>query len=970
MSKIEQIKRQEFDGITRRDALRIGVFTAFGLAASGIRLAAAEKSGSIYEILAFGGKPYLKSTDGLRKDFAPYSIVKVNYLGMNYNENLLDIRNNITSYTHMGFDSNKSDAWHLHFPDDAARFLEGIAWESEFSPVARIDLARRIAKGLLSAHVPGTKAYYYFRQRSGGKSELIFDAKNLESEGMMTLSSWGDDISGEVKIGFRAKFGEKWFDMKQFQFQDTPEGGGSPEEARTEINWNKSPYLFQRDFTMDGRLVEFTGKYWMSDEDMPLQYEFNSKDADKLEIVVGEPEKPAPILAMGDANMPGVIYLPDRTTAYQSDKTGDKEFLNPNFNYIILSKNNSWAAPGYASAILIMWEGRPDRITAIAKNGYGEIRISYAEKKGRTGGKVWLYPFPILNQDDMQYIYRNAESFLANGKLLSNSFPPLQMLNAIPTGLAAAAYILTKYNDPVAPTVRANALNAVDEVFEAERIGKKFVRVFFPVRAAAWLIKTGKELGDREMVDKYTSCLAIVMKRMLSSSVGYDGKGWPGGWDHFNSTKACWLAYDATGDPECKSAFDRALTVYTIDSNGIYRYGSRIPDPGGINTYFGSMPMGVWGVAGKMDWANRLLNLNVPAEPGWKNTAKDFWHDAGNGPWSQDDANPEYAGLSLRGLNISQRKKFMIPVGAFPIYEVSGDVSVTKRPIVDNQFFLPGKTPVKIVDGVNINLHHNIIVSQFHPGDVQELLHLKHRSGLITRHSRVCRGVDKPLIYQFDASKAIGAALDMHIKGDGFTVEASPDGRRWYQRLDTWSGEMKTQSLDLSFLTGSKDEFVKTLLITPGRDRSYLADAADSKLMDSNCRYAGKERGFIYKLDLPHVTECYLELFIGNGYKIEISEDGRGWSQVMDASGIKTDTGAVWIRMLDVTGYITDTHTLFVRISNMDKFSKFSKSAFLRRLTVYSVMKTDTIQVRISNVYNTPDKSFTLDKISFRKWMD
>src|SRR5215217_1536963 len=198
-------------------------------------------------------------------DTAEYSIAQVNYIGMNYNENLLDLRNNITSYTHLSSNSNKEDAWHLHFPDDAARFLEGVAFEADYSPVARIELARRLSKGLIAAHVPGTKAYYNFRHRSGGKTELIFSNEKSDPNGRVMLSTWGDEISGEVKVGFRAKFGSEWHDIQDFKHQ-TPGDGGDPYVARSSVNWNKSPYSFTKHFDQSGKNVDFEGTYWMSDE--------------------------------------------------------------------------------------------------------------------------------------------------------------------------------------------------------------------------------------------------------------------------------------------------------------------------------------------------------------------------------------------------------------------------------------------------------------------------------------------------------------------------------------------------------------------------------------------------------------------------------------------------------------------------------------------------------------------------------
>jgi hypothetical protein len=118
-------------------------------------------------------KPPLGPGDRLRHLDAPYDMLKLNCLGLNYCEGLLDMRVNIPSYTHLDSDLNQLDAWNLQFPDDCARLLEALAWESDYSPVTRLELARRLFKGIVAAHVPGTRTQYYFRHRSGGKTYSI-----------------------------------------------------------------------------------------------------------------------------------------------------------------------------------------------------------------------------------------------------------------------------------------------------------------------------------------------------------------------------------------------------------------------------------------------------------------------------------------------------------------------------------------------------------------------------------------------------------------------------------------------------------------------------------------------------------------------------------------------------------------------------------------------------------------------------
>jgi hypothetical protein len=182
---------------------------------------------------AFCAAVPLGPDDNLRHQLAPYDLAKLNYLGLNYCENLLDARVNVTSYTHLGYDANNRDAWHLQFLDDAARLLEGLAWEDEYSPVVRLGFARRLVKGILQAHIPGTKDYYFFRNRSGGKTFLILGAKD-SSGGRLALSNWGDALEGSLKVGFRVRREGSWHANEAFTYSDTPTGAGDAAVARNE----------------------------------------------------------------------------------------------------------------------------------------------------------------------------------------------------------------------------------------------------------------------------------------------------------------------------------------------------------------------------------------------------------------------------------------------------------------------------------------------------------------------------------------------------------------------------------------------------------------------------------------------------------------------------------------------------------------------------------------------------------------
>ncbi len=961
--------------ITRREMITRSAAIAGGLiltqdAMRGAEAKTASASVSRKEAIGFGGVPPLGPDDRLRHLLKPYNLVKLNVLGINYCENLLDMRLNVTSYTHLGFNSPSSDAWHLQFPDDVARFLEGLAWEDEYSPVVRLETARRIVKGLLAAKIPGAVTESYFRHRSGGKTFLIFNDPESK-EGRVLLSMWGDSVTGSVQVGFRVSQNAKWREMAEFHFTPTPNDPLDAHVARDANGgrfWNESPMILRRKYEANdtSSAVEFTGRYWLSDENKPLEFGYSAEGADRVQVVVGEPGEPIPVL--GDYRIPTTLHLPDRKTTYRSDRDGDVSLPYPDYHYVILTKPGAWGATGYSTALLVMWDGQPEKVEVIADKGYGEIRVIYPSKSG----KVWINPYNWMDDRDMDILFRSAEGFLTHGSMPQNGFPTQQLLNAIPAGLAAGAYLLTKYRDPMAHTARVNAMRAVDRLFAAEDEGKALVRVFFTVKAAAWMVKCAKELKDKSMAAHFTTYVKRAMNRMCSAKYGYDGTGWAGGWDHFNSMKACRLAYDATGNRDYLRIFHRAMTVYTIDADGIYRNGKKMEAPGGFDTYSGSLPLAVWGNAGKMDWVKLLINLDVPN--GWNDPTlpvKDTWNDAGAGPWAQDDANPEFVGFSLRGARIPRRKKYILPTACFPIYDASGRVEITRKPLVINPFLLTGAGEPRVIEAKEVPRAipvEEIVVS---PGTESERRNAVRLSGETKEGRRLCAGNDEPLVFRFDAAGAAGLGIDLRIKGDGFQLQVSPDGVRWFTRLDTWDPDFAEESADISFLAGSEEELAVPLDIAPPGDTAYLVNPGNSNVEREHCRYLSPGSAIVYLLRAPNTAKCWLEMMAGNGYSVDLSRDGGNWSPRVSSAdpgspSEKAGTDAAVIRMLDATPWL-HRGALYVKVSDTGDSSRFDgKPAFLRRMTLHGIYRASRVWVRLHNV--TARNSFALERLTLRRW--
>ena len=916
----------------------------------------------------FGGQPPLGAQDERRHLFKPYSAVELDYLGANYCENLLDKRLNITSYTHQGFDSNKLDAWHLQFPDDTSRLAEAFVLEDAYSGIARLGTVRRFELGMLGAHIPGTQGYHFFRHRSGGKSFLTFD--HPSGDGRVLLSTWGDDIQGLVTVGFRAQFPTGsagipagWVDQKDFSHKDTPESAGNPALARSPEFWNESPYIFTRDFTRPDQSVKFTGRYGLSDEDLPLEYGYASATADKLAITLGEPDKHIPLL--WEAKAPGIVDFGDRKTQWRSDKDGDQVIKAPACHYLVLRKNTTWACPGYGSCLLVMWDGQPEAIEAVADNGYGQLRFVFSNNGSGAKGRVWLYPFQWINEDDMEYVFRNAEHFLACGRLMHNGFPSQQMVNAIPSGLAAAAVLLTKYNDPLARTAQIEAVNAVDAMLEPEHKGRHFIRLFLEVKAAAWMVQLGKAMNDPAMVDKYTPWVKLTMDRLLSKGGDYNGRAWGDGWSHFNNMKTVWLAYEATGIEAYREAYERAMEVYTIDAKGVYRNGEALKAPGGFEVYAGALPMAVWGHWGLKDRVDQLINLNVPN--GWHNPQVpvcDLWNDAGAGPWSQDDAQPDMLGFMLRGYNIPKSPKRLLPTGAFATFDESGAFEATWAPIIDNPGFLPGPREIR-----------ELKEGEPPPAPEVKTVDLVLGAPASRRLSSESDQTPSEVITQsIDVTGAHGAALDLRVNSGSYLVEVSPDGNHWIPRLDTWCDKPTTRSVDLSFLVGAQDELVRTLQFAPPDDVVCMQSESGSTIVREHCRAVAPDGNVVYRLVFPNIDQCHLEFMVGNNYRIDLSKDGSEWSEVLSPAQIppaKDDNqkNAAWLRLVDATKHVGPQGETYIRLRNAGNAEAYgNQPAFLRRIAVYATYKTPTLHVRVKNAPHARTTELAMDWARLRAW--
>ena len=97
---------------------------------------------------------------------------------------------------------------------------------------------------------------------------------------------------------------------------------------------------------------------------------------------------------LGDPAAPTFIHLPDHTVARVSAETGDKIFEQPGFDYFLLRRATAWACPGYSSALLVMWEHRPDKIEVCPLTAAARFVSRFLHGMARQKGASGSIPSP------------------------------------------------------------------------------------------------------------------------------------------------------------------------------------------------------------------------------------------------------------------------------------------------------------------------------------------------------------------------------------------------------------------------------------------------------------------------------------------------------------------------------------------------------------------------------------------------
>lgn len=557
---------------------------------------------------------------------APYDLLKINYLGMNYLESTFSERMNLVAFA--------QDAPELYFIVDNARILSALVEEAEHSPVVRLELIKRITEGILNSEAPGVPGMYYFEHNA--RKINILDKSN--THGWLTQKWCWDMISPVAEIGFRVGA----LGAENMDFVDHTGNYGS-------IYVSESPVYVHR--TYNGK-IELIAQYYNGTDDRPLSIQLiPENETDEVVLYVGDGMTEIEWFRQSS----GKYYV--ETAEEQLLLSRDIVFKKPNFNYLLLRKDNNGLGNADSRVLMIAWEGSPSEVGIYC---WGPSMVTQVEIVGTGKQKIYILPFGI-NPLHTSFIKTIAENILQTGTMGMGEASPQRFASVyIPVGLAASGYILQKYNDPWASYVLAKAKESLDFLIESEKQGIKEGWLFHIVDGALYMIQAGYDEYE-EWVDKW-------IDRMHSRELMYDSRThtWPWLDYQIKNMTATYKAYKVLGKEKYLNYYNNVRKSIVIKEDGIHWKGQTIK-------------------YGSDDTTALLVGLFGYNEPETAQVILDnsgiYVNDYGMGPWGCSDINPKYAGLCLAQLGLSDKPKVFTNIGDFPII-VDGEVVLTRTPTV------------------------------------------------------------------------------------------------------------------------------------------------------------------------------------------------------------------------------------------------------------------------------------------------
>jgi len=555
--------------------------------------------------------------------YAPYAPAAMNALAGNFMQCLYDRRYDLLTFS-------PGERMPIHFVHDTLRSLLALADEERYTPVVRLELVQRLYQGCKRALLPGGEYLFAFKH-----DERPVDIRPLGDSGDLTLTHKLDLTRKVAAVGLRFKGqGGTW--SPPAAHADTP-------VERTDKGWT-----FTREWTSPERSITARALYAPGDADTPPVLEFALDGGGPVRVGLEQ-------LALKDMWFipgcwgPEAIVLPTGKELWAHET--ELDVANPGYRYVFIRGGNSGQFT-FCRALLVMWDRPPDRLVAVKAPGgrhgklFDQLALEY-DNAAPADVRITLMPFDGYPRE-LKTPRAIAQSILRAGKLGAGIYDPVASASSNglgPGGMAAAAYLLRKYNAPEAEEAEELALQCMQAFVALDRAGTTTQQLYHLLNGCEYL-----HLMGHTEYDQWARTWADRILQMQAE----DGS-WA--WLNFQLRNMIALlrAHNLLGDHRYRQAFDRALATLDCRTDGLYWQGKldRHDD------FAGAGPFAIYGHIGDVGAAQQILRLRAA-----------YVDDQGF--FGCSDLNPYMLGFSAKGLGIVREPKLVLGLTEFAQYGAGG----------------------------------------------------------------------------------------------------------------------------------------------------------------------------------------------------------------------------------------------------------------------------------------------------------
>jgi len=640
--------------------------------------------------------PFCAGAELLTDEKAPYTYEASNWRAGNYIQSLFYAYSDLPAISEnfIGKGVLPGERYaDLYCPGNTGIDLLDFCEEADFTPVVRLDLIKRVFKSIYKSHYADADAIWC--GYSGTKRQTSFLNPCTSSgvnyvpvtgypAGRLIARNLPDTQSeGMALVWPMVQVNGKWLDDADSTFRDVKDN---------EADQKEGSFTSVREYSWPaGAECAITGKGWNGQMDKVLELTISSPATpgrEALQLVFSNiTDSKMGFSAPYPTKLSDTIQLPDGT------EISSKEYSvsNPDFNHILIyAKDADRTGFEYQNAMVFGWAGRPSKVTvhweAEGKSsshaaypgttgitdtqsewhsgGYHRVDVEYAGS-GAISEKLFLERFQGVDPSaSLRHLHKIAGNVLATGSAGMPGYNATESawLEEPVSGLAAAAYILCKYDEEedrfegdYADEARRIATKLVDDRIAMWERGRKTSSIHEFVTGAYYLSRLyglpGK-FNDPEKQKYYYDWMCRWADQMVAGDLSGSGR----------YMVALWRAYELSGNEAYKELYQKGRNRLLISPETGLTVDGKWKEPWDLYSY-GDI-MAALGRRGYPEDVRDIQTLITYLEQ------QKRWTDTGfmGCWWEVTVENHNFWGRWCKGLQMEDAPKQIFSISDFPAY--------------------------------------------------------------------------------------------------------------------------------------------------------------------------------------------------------------------------------------------------------------------------------------------------------------